>query len=223
MTNDKSHIHVSPLHIQDYVPHLHWTIVLYAKYPEAGGKVCPVHYLIACHSSFYRQWGAKVWFTVLQVPTCLLLVVACGSTVPAFPDADLFMTHAAVSLIHTSLFLLGEYTVKYFFKLMHQILWTFYEESYLSISVVMVSKNPVVLSIHYWLNLKVCSRKQQAAAPAHTCITILFYACKSPDQTLGHTARWLHSSVDYLKLFCLQKYLGNPAPDKLTHTVNPYY
>ena len=43
------------------------------------------------------------------MPTCLLLVVACGSTVSAFPDADLFMTHAAVSLIHTSLFLLGEY------------------------------------------------------------------------------------------------------------------
>ena len=31
-----------------------------------------------------------------------------------FPDADLFMTHAAVSLIHTPLFLLGEYTVKYY-------------------------------------------------------------------------------------------------------------
>ena len=27
-----------------------------------------------------------MWFTVLQVPTCLLLVVACGSTVSAFPE-----------------------------------------------------------------------------------------------------------------------------------------
>ena len=38
----------------------------------------------------------------------------CGSTVSAFPDADLFTTHAAASLTIPSLFLLGEYTIKYY-------------------------------------------------------------------------------------------------------------
>ena len=38
----------------------------------------------------------------------------CGSTVSAFPDADLFTTHAAASLTVPSLFLLGEYTIKYY-------------------------------------------------------------------------------------------------------------
>ena len=50
----------------------------------------------------------------------------CGSTVSAFPDADLFTTHAAASLTVPSLFLLGEYTGRIYhqilFKLKHQIL-----------------------------------------------------------------------------------------------------
>ena len=40
--------------------------------------------------------------------------MACGSTVFAFPDADLYMTHAAAIQSIPSLFLLGEYTVKYY-------------------------------------------------------------------------------------------------------------
>ena len=102
------------------------------KYSEAGGKVCPVHYLIACHSPLCRQWGARVWFTVLQVLTCLLLVVACGSTAFAFPDADLFMTHAAAVQSIPSLFLLGKYTVKYYlnwciksFEIMKNLIYPF--------------------------------------------------------------------------------------------------
>ena len=47
-----------------------------------------------------------------------MLAGGCGSTVSAFPEADLFMTHAAAShsLGRTilPLFLLGEYTIKYY-------------------------------------------------------------------------------------------------------------
>ena len=58
MTIDKSHIHVSPFHTQDYVPHprdhtfTDQKYEYYAKYPEAGGKVCTVHYLKPV-----RRWG----------------------------------------------------------------------------------------------------------------------------------------------------------------------
>ena len=71
MTIDKSHGHVSPLHIQDYVPPLHWPIVSWVSWIPVV-HVCPVH--LTVRVLFCRQWGARVWFTVLQVPTCLLLV-----------------------------------------------------------------------------------------------------------------------------------------------------